>query len=139
MGRIIHSQYVLNGGPTDFNLTWRLFQEQTFELVRLTEFPLKPSRWKSIFLFQRLSDALLFIQHDKRDGEIVYEVTVNDKSKQPHRASMTLYERIPMGRPVLPALIEQARQYWLGANASITDPNTEILVESDVTVVQQAK
>lgn len=136
MGQIIYSQYVLNSVDNQQGLVWRMFQEQTFEIIRLKEFPTLPSRYRSIFLFDQLSEAEKFLAKDQRDGTKIYSVEICDISKLVHRASMKLYERIPLGRPVYPAIEEQARQYWSGVNQidPIEDFWPEFLVESDVVV-----
>lgn len=135
MGNYIYN-YVLYGNENEQTLLWRLFQEQTFELIRSNEFSHKPSRFKSIFLFDDIKVLNEFIKKDKREGTNIYHVEIADSNKVIHRASMKLYERIPLGRPVLPALEIQARQYWSGINT--IDPQEdfwpEILVESNVIV-----
>lgn len=135
MGHYIYN-YILYGGDDDKNLLWRLFQEQTFELIRRVDFSNKPSRYNSIFLFDDIDVLNNFINKDNREGTNIYQVEISDSSKTIHRASMKLYERIPLGRPVLLALEDQARQYWSGVNI-IDSPDDfwpEILVESDVIV-----
>jgi hypothetical protein len=91
----------------------------------------------SIFLFENILDAKHFISKDKREGEIIYKIRIFNEKAVIHRASMKLYERIPMNRPVLSALIEQARQYWKGINKIDADFQAELLVESPVEVIER--
>lgn len=139
MGEVIKNQYVLLGRENDLPLVWRLFQEQTFELIRIAEYSHLPSRLKSIFLFESLEDALSFLGRDKRDGENIYEVEICDQTKPIHKASMKLYERIPLERPVLPALEDQARQYWKGINTIDDVFCAELLVESPIRIIKKVE
>lgn len=141
MGEIIRNNYILHDTNTQQPLVWRMFQEQTFELIRINEFPLKPSRYKSIYLFTSLEDAQKFIDQDKRDGTNIYSVKLLDESKEVHAASMKLYERIPLNRPTFPAIEEQARQYWKGVNNidPVSEFKAELLTESDVIVIETIK
>ncbi len=135
MGNFL-KQYILdNNDLTNLDKTWRLFQEQTFELIRINEFPEKPSRYRSIFLFESEIDACEFKKKDKRENEFLYKIEILDSTKIIHRASMGLYERVPMGRPVLPALEEQARQYWMGMNNLDHKFRCELLVESKIKIL----
>ena len=141
MGRIIREQYVLFDTVSNQPLVWRLFQEQTFELIRRSEHPDLPSRMSSIFLFENFQEAQAFIKRDRRDGTNIYEVALVSPLAKIHRASMKLYDRVPLGRPAFPALEDQARQYWDGVN--YIDPpfdfQPELLVESDVIVLSVLK
>lgn len=135
MGNFINQYVLIPDNPNNSNLTWRLFQEQTFELIRSIEFPQLPSRMKSIFLFETLNEAICFIKKDKREGEYIYKVKILNEESIIHKASMKLYERIPMNRPVLPALIDQARQYWRGINLIDEEFQAEIVVESSIEII----
>lgn len=136
MGKIIFDLYAIHDTKNYQQITWRMLQEQTFELIRLTEFAHLPSRYKSIFLFERLQDAQKYIERFQLCKKQIYEVEVLDRKARPHRASMTLYERVPLGRATLPALSDQARQYWQGVNTMDTEINfePEVLVESAVVI-----
>ena len=135
MGEFIN-QYTLYGRDNENGMLWRLFQEQTFELIRVQNYKEKPSRMTSIFLFENMEETSKFIKKDQREGTFIYEVEILCNENNIHKASMKLYERIPQGRPVLMALKEQAHQYWCGINNF--DPESdfcpELIVESSVLV-----
>lgn len=118
---------------------WRLYQEQTFELIRVSSFPEKPSRLRSIFLFSSLEECDTFIVKENRYNDRIYQVEIQNKEKSIHIGSMKLYERIPVGRPVMPALIDQAIQYWEGINNIDSKFEPEILVESPVSILKIIK
>lgn len=135
MGSFLN-RYYLNPELNNEQVLWRLFQEQTFELIRLKYFSDKPSRYDSIFLFLELNQCLEFLERDKREGENIYKIKILDENSQVHKASMKLYERIPMSRPVLPALIDQAEQYWKGINIIDNIFEPEYIVDSDVEIIE---
>ncbi len=136
MGKIINENYILYGNDNERAMIWRLFQEQTFELIRLKHYPEHPSRLKSIFLFETIEESTDFLKKDNREGCHLYEVEIIS-DKMIHRCSMKLYERIPHSRPVLPALELQAHQYWQGINTIDTNFEAELLVESEVRIVKK--
>ncbi|WP_320040803.1 DUF2441 domain-containing protein [uncultured Desulfobacter sp.] len=108
---------------------WNLLREQTFELIRATRFPEKPSRYKSAYLFESIEIAKAF-KDNERPFDVLSKVKILDMSKPIHIACMNL-TMIGDGLPIIPRLEEQATQYWQGKN--IQAP--EVLTESDIEIV----
>jgi hypothetical protein len=109
----------------------KLVIEQTFELVRVLHFPVKPSRFKSIFLFESFGLAREFTKTYKRPKDLIYEVRITDGSKPIHKGSMKAYDIPKRHLPFLPTLERIAFIYWEGRELKFP----EIVVESSVEVI----
>ena len=125
-GRIIASY---TNGQIDLHSMWILFREQTFELIRRTEFPDKPSRLKSAFLFLDESKAQDFRVNNNRTRDLLYEVEIVDPSQPTHIGEMNLSE-LANGLQFMDAVASNARQYWQGAG--IVYP--ELITESAIRI-----
>lgn len=105
-------------------------REMLFEEVRLDKYKDKPSRLKSIYLFDNLSLAL---QYCERLGKkYLYRVSV-DESSNLLRADMNIIDRTT--RKSIEELRQAANDYF---NSFYTEnPNQEILCEGTVRVENQ--
>ena len=104
--------------------------ELVWEVVRLREFPDRPSRLDCMFFWQTESEARNWLSF-RTWPSALYEVEVIE-----HRASLlTDMNRMELSSEVVAALgmMDQARRYWAGtAGAKMT----EVLLEGRVRVVK---
>ena len=117
-----------NPGVVDLR---KLLIEQTFELVRVRHFPGKPSRFRSIFLFESIDLAVRFRNEYKRPKDTVYEVSIMDATKPLHKGTMKAYDTPKKHLPFLPTLERLAFIYWEGKELKFP----EIVVESSIKVI----
>ena len=107
--------------------------EHLRERIRLAEFSLKPSRMRSIFVWETLADARDF-RDPFRPGSAIYRVTFTNPAAPAHRVCATSFA---MPRPragetmIRPEFL--ARQFW--AYPPLTSENNEVFAESSVTIV----
>ena len=128
-GRIIRS-YV--NRDTNINQLWIMFREQTFELIRRTEFPGKPSRFDSTFLFDSIEKSTNFKKQNNRLFDLTYRVQLTNPGAPTHVACMDLVG-IPDGVRFFEALESNARKYWEGK--IINSP--ELLTRSAIRIVER--
>ena len=108
-----------------------VLSELVWEVVRLREFPDRPSRLDCMFFWQTESEARNWLSF-RTWPSALYEVEVIE-----HRASfLTDMNRMELSSEVVAALgmMDQARRYWAGtAGAKMT----EVLLEGRVRVVRR--
>ena len=122
-GRIINCYSAQNGNP------WMMARELAFELVRATEFPDRPGRFSSAFLFET-SDAAQKHRSEQTPWGMIYEVELSDPQALTFRAAYNLTPYPPPQTAHLPVFVQNARAYWAGEE--ITTP--EILTKSPLRV-----
>jgi hypothetical protein len=105
--------------------------EHLRERIRLAEFSSKPSRMKSIFVWETLSDARNF-RDTFRPGSAIYRVTFADPSAPAHRVCATSF-RMPRASESMLRPEFLARQFW--AYPPLTSENNEVFAESAVKIV----
>lgn len=128
-GRIIRGY---TNGKVDFANMWILFREQTFELVRRTKFPDKPSRLESAFLFLEEDKARQFRINNNRMHDVLYEVEIVDQSKKSHVGDMNLSE-LANGLQFMDAVEVNATKYWEGTDIAYP----ELITESPIRVFRR--
>ena len=104
--------------------------ELVWEVVRLREFPDRPSRLNCMFFWQTESEARNWLSF-RTWPSALYEVEVIE-----HRASLlTDMNRMELSSEVVAALgmMDQARTYWTGTAGS---HSSEVLLEGRVRVVK---
>lgn len=131
--------YSLNPSIDESEMIWRLFQEQYFEYIRKINFPEKPCRYNSNFLFSSLNEAINYIQKDQRDGENIFRIKLTLPNAKIHKGSINLCRRVPMGRPILQAMQDIAIQYWNSIDNFDSESDFEIVVESPIEIIEIIK
>lgn len=135
--------YLYNPGPVmndNSNESKALLIGLVFELVRLSHFPDKPSRYQSLFACQHLSEVRQFrelLADEQKSEQIriapIYEVITNGPV---HRGDMRL---LNSDCPVL-ELYRRAHLYWAGEAAPVKEgekgdkPFWELLIPLPVVV-----
>jgi hypothetical protein len=94
--------------------SWPLTRELLFEMVRLREFPNKPSRLDSVFLCETAADASQFIANSNRPWDLMFRVHLVDSAAGLHRGCLSLLD--PIQGENINGLSDRARQYWQGSN-----------------------
>ena len=128
-GRIIRSYVNANVNQDQL---WIMFREQTFELIRRTNFPDKPSRFESTFLFESLEKATLFKQQNNRIFDLTYKVELIDHEAPKHTACMELVN-IPAGVRFFEAIESNAMKYWRSEEMQFP----ETITQSAISIVEQ--
>ncbi len=128
-GRIIRGY---TNGQVDFANMWILFREQTFELVRRTEFPDKPSRLESAFLFLEEDEARQFRINNNRMYDLLYEVEIVDPGEKSHIGDMNL-SNLANGLQFMDAVEANARKYWEGMDIACP----ELITESPIRICKR--
>ncbi len=122
-------------------------QEFIFELIRLKQFPHKPSRFQSVFAFENIEQAAYWQSILGSDNKIV-KLRVDHKQYSRHDAAFLQGGLAPhpddgtlspeeLKKTFLysaPQYYSSAVNYWSGSD-EIT-PSTEILIKPPVTVVE---
>lgn len=104
------------------NYIWDLI----WEVIRMTEFPLMPSRMKSLFLFDSQQIAMEFMR-DNRSPKYKL-VKVDLINGQTHKFDMNWFSVVPCKIPLSEAQ-EYARNYW--GQKQTTNPTTEVLFQGE--------
>ncbi len=107
-------------------------REMIYEAVRVEKYPHRPSRLECIFLCPNLESAKQFAQ-EKKTG-VFYEVKIMDSTAKQFIANWRM-----MAGPghTYTGAIELAEEYWKGIN--VPSPQQELVIESDVRVIQRAE
>lgn len=101
--------------------------ETTLELVRFTEFPGRPSRWQSLFLWPNLELAREY--HNEAPYASLYEISV-EEARSEFRGDFDLITYYP--NPLtLEGFIQKARLYWKG---EVQSGRVEILLDGKIQV-----
>jgi hypothetical protein len=124
-GRMLRTYTPQCGNP------WILSRETVYEIIRLREFPSKPSRFYSIFLCP--TEALLnaFCARTNRIFDLKYEVELVDANANSHNGDWTL-ANLPDNLNIQ-AIEDRARQYWNGHNLE----NVEFMTMSAARIVHR--
>jgi len=125
-GRIIQKYNI-----SSFGNPWILFREEVFEKVRQSEFPTKPSRYKSIFLCETKDMLAQFLQLANRSLDLIYEVELLDATAPIHRGCLLNLDFAPQEN--MQSFTLKARAYWNGANVQ----RPEIASTSSIKIISQ--
>jgi hypothetical protein len=108
---------------------WDVSCELLFELVRRDRFAWRPSRFESVFGFERRSEARRFVETFGDESAMLFEVSAADG----FAADLHLVDArtIPQG-------VRQAHYYWEGTTDR-DDPLWEVLLEPPVTVERRVE
>lgn len=126
-GRVIDTYRPNNLGPL-------AVRELIFEIARLKNFPQKPSRFNSIFLFPTLQHAKTqLIRFDI--SSLIYEVELTETDANSFHGNMGLvHEGFPNEHmAAIPYLYNLAAQYWVGLTA--IQPESEFLSSSPIRIL----
>lgn len=108
-------------------------REMTFEVVRLSTFPNRPSRLTSIFLLPTLSHASIY-RFRHAYTSLIYEVEPVEDSPVFNGDISLITSPFPNDQsPAIPHMMALAHQYWTGLD-SIT-ATSELLTASPVRIV----
>jgi hypothetical protein len=111
-GRILRA-YNLN----DANNRWLPLREHAFEVVRLRQYPHRPSRLEASFVCETLADLGAFKQSVGRPVDLAYEVEFVQSNAPSHRGCLSTMDNPPQGQVwTIPLLEQRADAYWSGAN-----------------------
>ncbi|MDI1361419.1 hypothetical protein [Methylotenera sp.] len=127
-GRVIETYRPNSIGPL-------AVRELTFEVARLKNFPDKPSRFNSIFLFPTLQHAQA--QLFRFDiSSLIYEVELTNPSQNLFHGNMGLvHEGFPNEHiPAIPHLYNLAAQYWTGLDN--IQAESEFLSSSSIRILR---
>lgn len=106
---------------------WDVGCELLFELVRLTDYSFRPSRFQSVFGFRSVADAARFRERYDDPDSHVWAV----EAEAAFVADMRLLDVADLGRG-----LRRARYYWEGGTF-IEDPLWEVLLVPPVEVVER--
>lgn len=124
-GRVIqlYRQRDLNILPT---------RELCFEIVRLKQYPDKPSRLSCLFLSPTLEHAVRYVRNHCFSS-LIYEVEIIDPNVRIFHGEMSLLAAgMPdESTPVIPHLMGLASVYWRG----ISEITEQYLVESAIKII----
>jgi len=113
----------------------KLIIEQTFEKIRLQYYPEKPSRQKSVFLFEEIEPAREFIKEFKRQQDSIYEVEIINKNCKFHKGHIKAVDTPKPELPFITTLEQIAKIYWECSQTEFA----EIIVESPVKIVKKCE
>jgi hypothetical protein len=102
--------------PVSANYEWM------FEMIRLSEFPDRPSRFQSFFGFETYEAAQKFAQGTRSQ-------ILKIEYQQGFRADMNL-----LSFSSFPNALQRGTRYWKGESGA-NDPNWEVLMQEPVTVL----
>jgi len=102
--------------PVSANYEWM------FEMIRLSDFPDRPSRFQSFFGFETLEAAQKFAQGTSSQ-------ILKIEYQQGFRADMNL-----LSFSSFPNALQRGTKYWKGESGA-DDPNLEVLMQEPVTVL----
>jgi hypothetical protein len=112
------------------NNGWMLAREMTYEAIRSSEFPGRPSRLSSAFIFESLEHANQY-KSQFSPWNPLYEVELINPDALSHKAGFNLIQFPGDHTEFLPVVVSCARDYWRGRE--ITVP--EILTKSPLKVM----
>ena len=106
--------------------------ELTYETVRKSEFPERPSRWDCIYLFDDVGPSDRFLKEYRQGKGIILPCTI--ESGEPFKADMNLLQGPDIKRQDAgkAKMVEAARAYWSGTMSD--SPWPEILANGRVVV-----
>jgi hypothetical protein len=105
--------------------------ERLRERIREAEFSGKPSRMRSVFVWETLDDARTF-RGRHRQGCAIYRVAFTNPAAEPHRVCAgSFFMPTPEENMVQPERL--ARLFW--ESPSVRSANNEVFAESAVTIV----
>lgn len=96
------------------------------EDIRGKNFPSKPSRLKSSFVFESLDDAIFF-RKNWRTGENIYTVKFSHTNQNIHKVCYTAWSMNSLN------LTADAILFW--SRPCIYESNTELFCESDLEII----
>lgn len=110
--------------------------EEVYERIRAESYPLRPSRQKSMYLFDDESIAAKFKNDNGWDHTDLYKVEITD----PHAKQTKLNsDLVSIGNGsrlhTINELARKASTYWESANSECAKP--EVLVESSIKIVEK--
>ena len=115
-----------------------MLKELIFEVVRLSEFRDRPSRFNCNFLCPTISSARNFVQQTARSYDLLYEVELEDKEANRLETDWSLISQVKTGekqpKTNVAAIENFARKYW--APQSVNENVKEILVDSNVRILR---
>lgn len=107
------------------------FRERALEDIRLTEFPLKPSRLDCVFTIENLDDMLGYWRQFNSTN-IVYEVETINENSNIHRAPW-VFDFNDQRMFYFDGAADMARIYWRGSN----EGSLETLIGGPVRVLRR--
>lgn len=127
---------VINKYPAS-GLNTLAFREMAFEIARLQNFPERPSRLSSLFMFSSARSAMT---HIMKFGvaALLYEVEIIDPSLALFHGDMALIDNAQFPHehtPAIPFMIQRGQEYWVGRTA--IDESSEFLTASSVRVIRE--
>lgn len=123
-GRICRLESLKKGTPLS------LLREYIFEVIRVQEFPNRPSRFDCSFLCSNISSLMKFLR--LRPFDLPYEVELNDQNAKKFETDWSL---IRSNYNNAMDIEKDARKFWNPQD--VEDENKEALTESDIRIVRR--
>lgn len=106
-----------------------LFREHVFELVRLRDFPGKPSRLNCVFAVETLEEAARYRAAHQQNG-LIYEVCVDGREVAVHRGNYNFTVNPELKFPQ--GIHDLAHRYW----SKLSSECVEVVIPSPVRIMR---